>query len=268
MAVNAHDLLAPVLLKLARERPGALVGLCAPQASGKTTASRALEGTFAAEGLRAVTLSLDDLYLPRVEREALAREVHPLFVTRGPPGTHDVALGSQLVDALRASGPVLMPRFDKAADDRAAAEAVDGPADLILFEGWCVGARPQPEADLARPVNLLEREEDADGAWRRHVQAQLAGPYAKLFERVDLLVLLEPPSFEVVIGWRSAEERKLRAPMLARSGDLARTMDEEQVARFMQHYERLTRWILSDLPERAHVVIGLDAERNASLLKA
>jgi D-glycerate 3-kinase len=266
--VNAYDILAPILLTLARARPGILVGLCAPQASGKTTASRALEGAFAAEGLRAVTLSLDDLYLPLPEREALARRVHPLFVTRGAPGTHDVALGSALVDALRGPGPVLMPRFDKAADDRAPPEAVDAPADLILFEGWCVGARPQPEAELAAPVNALEREEDADGAWCRRVQAQLAGRYAELFARIDLLVLLKPPSFEVVVGWRAQEERKLRARTLAQSGDLARTMDEAGVARFMQHYERLTRWILADLPARADVVIALDAQRNASLLES
>ena len=266
--MNAHDLLAPILLDLARKRPGALVGLCAPQASGKTTASRALEGTFAGEGLRVVTLSLDDLYLPRPEREALARQVHPLFVTRGAPGTHDVALGSGLVDALRQSGPVSMPRFDKAADDRAPPDTTEGPADLILFEGWCVGARPQPDSELGSPVNALEREEDADEVWRRHVQAQLAGAYAELFARLDLLVLLKPPSFEVVIGWRGREERKLRERTLARSGDLARTMDEAQVARFMQHYERLTRWILADLPARADVVIGLDEERTATLVKA
>jgi D-glycerate 3-kinase len=266
--MNAHDLLAPILLDFARKRPGALVGLCAPQASGKTTASRALEGTFAAEGLRAVTLSLDDLYLPLTERRALARRVHPLFVTRGPPGTHDPALGSQLVDRLRQPGAVSMPRFDKAADDRAPADAVEGPADLILFEGWCVGARPQPEAALAAPANALEREEDADGAWRRHVQAQLAGPYRGLFARIDLLVLLKPPSFDVVVGWRAHEERTLRERTLARSGDAGRTMDEAQVARFMQHYERLTRWILADLAARADVVIELDEQRNATLLKA
>jgi D-glycerate 3-kinase len=266
--VNAHDLLAPILLRLARERPGALVGLCAPQASGKTTTARALERTFAAEGLRAVTLSLDDLYLPRAQREALAREVHPLLVTRGPPGTHDPALGLELVDALRRPGTVHMPRFDKAADDRAPPETLHGPADLVLFEGWCVGARPQPEAELTAPCNALEREEDADASWREYVNGQLTGPYRALFARIHRLVLLQPPSFEVVVGWRAEEERKLRARILAASGGFGRTMDEAQLARFMQHYERLTRWVLADLPGRADILITLDPQRRAALLRS
>ena len=265
--MNAHDLLAPPLAAAARSRPGLLVGLCAPQASGKTTAARALERTLAAEGLRCVTLSLDDLYLPRREREALARQVHPLLVTRGPPGTHDVERGHAVVDALRAPGVLRMPRFDKAADDRAADEDVQGPADLILFEGWCIGARPQPDAELLEPANALEREADADGRWRGWVNAQLAGAYAALFARLDLLVLLQPPGFETVVGWRTAEEDKLRARTLADSGGYGRTMDAAAIARFMQHYERLTRWILSEMPGRADVLIRLDAERRATLVR-
>src|SRR3712207_5190539 len=122
--MKAAELLAPALAQVARARPGVLVGLCAPQASGKTTAARALERTLAAQGLRCVTLSLDDIYLPHAERAALARAVHPLLATRGPPGTHDVRRGEALVHALRRPGSVSMPRFDKAADDRGPEQAV------------------------------------------------------------------------------------------------------------------------------------------------
>jgi D-glycerate 3-kinase len=264
--MNAHDILAPLLTAAARRRPGLVVGLCAPQASGKTTASRALERTLAGDGLRCATLSLDDIYLPHRQRETLAREVHPLLVTRGPPGTHDVERGAAILDALRRPGAVSMPRFDKAADDRAADEPVDGPADLILFEGWCIGARPQPEAALVEPVNALEGDADPDGRWRRWVNDQLAGPYQALFARLDLLVLLQPPGFETVVGWRTAEEGRLRARTLAETGGYGRTMDDAAVARFMQHYERLTRWILSETPDRADVLIALDPERRATLV--
>lgn len=256
--------LAQVLAQQAQSRPGLLVGICAPQASGKTTLCQVLERLLAEQGLTAVTLSLDDLYLPRAERERLAREVHPLLLTRGVPGTHDVALGASLVDALRRPGPVRLPRFVKAADDRAPADegrVIEGPVDLILFEGWCVGARPQPDAALAEPANPLEREEDADGRWRRFANDRLAGDYAELFGRMDLQVLLAPPGFEVVAGWRKEQERKLRERLAAEGLPPARAMTDAQVDRFVAHYERLTRWILQEAPARADALVRLDEAR-------
>ena len=111
-----------------------------------------------ADGLRAATLSLDDLYLPKAARRRLAAEVHPLLLTRGVPGTHDVELGLAVLEGLARPGRTLMPRFDKASDDRLPTDRwtpMDGPFDVILFEGWCVGARPQAQAALRRPVNDL-----------------------------------------------------------------------------------------------------------------
>ena len=116
------------------------------------------------------------------------------------------------------------------------------------------GALPQPESDLDQPVNDLEAEEDADGAWRGYVNDQLAGPYQALFRRLDLLVLLEPPGFEVVRAWRAEQEAKLRD----RTGA---GMNDEQLARFIAHYERLTRWVLAEAPARADMVFELDADR-------
>lgn len=179
----------------AGETPGLVVGVCAPQASGKSTLCAVLERLLAERGLTAVTLALDDLYLGRAERARLAAEVHPLLATRGAPGTHDVELGLRLLEALAATGDVTLPRFDKAADDRdpRGELRVQGPVDVILFEGWCVAARPQGDVAVAEPVNRLEAEEDAEGAWRRWVNGQLASPYAELFGRIDRLVLLRPP---------------------------------------------------------------------------
>lgn len=260
--------LAERIVGWAKARRSLVVGVCAPQASGKTTLCAVLEQLLGEAGLRAVTLSLDDLYLGREARTRLAGEVHPLLGVRGVPGTHDVALGIRMIDALRRSDDVVLPRFDKAADDRAPAgtgRSVVGPMDVILFEGWCVGARPQAATALAEPVNRLEAEEDARGVWRRWVNAQLAGPYAGLFGRIDRLVMLAPPGFEVVAGWRKAQERKLRERLAQEGLPPSRAMSDTQVERFVAHYERLTRWVLEEMPGRADAVVSLDLTRSGTL---
>jgi len=233
-----------------------VLGLCGPQGSGKST----LAARLAAQVPGAAILSLDDLYRTRAERVAMAASVHPLFATRGVPGTHDVALGEAAIAALDAGAPATLPRFDKATDDRAPRSAWDRAAagcPLLILEGWCVGAAPQDAAALSAPVNALERDEDPDGVWRRAVDAALARDYRRLFARIDLLVLLRPPAFETVLGWRLEQEHALRA---ARD-DGAGVMDDAAVARFVQHYERLTRHILAEMSARADLVIDLDADR-------
>ena len=80
----------------------------------------------------------------------------------------------------------------------------------------------------------------------------MADDYQRLFARVDALVLLAAPGFDVVAGWRLEQEQ---------AG--ARAMDAVQIARFIAHYERLTRHILAEMPERADLVIRLDRDRKA-----
>lgn len=129
--------------------------------------------------------------------------VHPLLATRGVPGTHDPALGLQLFSALDRREPVALPVFDKALDDRAPPEqwpVVPSDRELVIFEGWCVGARPQRAEELDQPINRLEAEEDRDGRWRRYVNDALAGDYQPLFARLDLLVLLAAPDWETHPG--------------------------------------------------------------------
>jgi D-glycerate 3-kinase len=238
-------------------RKTVMIGLSGAQGSGKSTVAAAAVRLLKDRGLSAVALSLDDLYLPKSARERLAKEKHPLLATRGPPGTHDVVLAGAALDQLRAPGRIALPAFDKAADDRrprAAWRTVATPVDVVIFEGWCVGARGQGAAALQVPVNALEAEEDANGRWRAYVNAQLDGPYQQLFARLQELVLLQAPSFEVVLEWRREQERKL----IAREG---RGMSDAELERFVAHYERLTRWILSEMPERANLVFPLAADR-------
>ncbi|HEX2560610.1 MAG TPA: kinase [Phenylobacterium sp.] len=258
----------PLVERIAAEARAAgrcwIVGVCGTQASGKSTLCAVVARLLEEEGLRAAVISIDDLYLTREEREALAREVHPLLITRGVPGTHDVDLGLRLFDELARAGSVRLPRFEKARDTRRPTQdwdSYEAPADVVLFEGWCVGARPQDEAALAQPVNALERDEDPDGAWRAYANTQLAGPYQALFGRLDRLVMLQAPGFETVLDWRREQEAKLRARLAAQGGDLSRTMDEAALVRFIAHYERLTRHILSEMPARADVLARLGPAR-------
>ena len=247
--------------------PGFVVGLCGPQGAGKTTGAAVLQGLLKAMGLRTAILSLDDLYLGRDERLALASQVHPLLATRGPPGTHETALGLALIEGLGAPGRTRMPEFDKATDDRrpdASWPSLEGPFEVILFEGWCVGARPQAPSALVAPINALEETEDAAGVWRTYVNRALGGDYQGLFSHIDFQILLVPPSFEVVAGWRIEQERDLRR---RRAGDpsAARLLTDAQVRRFVQFYERITRHILIEMPDRADVLIRLDESRNATI---
>ena len=248
---------------LAASQPGLVVGICGSQGSGKSTGAALLQILLDEARFKTAVLSIDDLYLPKEDRKKLAEEIDPLLVTRGPPGTHDVALGERLLAALPGPQVTAIPRFDKARDTRADPSQWDhfeGPADIILFEGWCVGARAQPPAALIKPINDLERIFDPDCRWRRYVNNALAGPYQNLFARLSFLVFLAAPSFEVVARWRKEQEAKLRA----RTGDSAGTMTDAQIDRFVQYYERLTRFILAEMPSRADAVVTLDSNRHVS----
>jgi D-glycerate 3-kinase len=239
-----------------------VMGICGAQGSGKSTLADGLAERLLADGRRVAVLSLDDLYLTKGERQALARDIHPLLATRGVPGTHDVALGLTLLDALGRPGRVRLPRFDKAADTRHPdGQWVEGPVDVILFEGWCVGAVPQAAEALTNPVNDLERGRDADARWRQHVNSALAGDYQRLFGRIHALVLLAAPDFAIVHDWRVQQEESLRRQLRAQGRPTDTTMRDEQVAQFIQFYERLTRHILTEMPGRADLTLRLDAQR-------
>lgn len=242
-----------------------VLGLCGAQGSGKTWTTRALARLLEIEGLRVASLSLDDLYLSKAHRQALARDVHPLLAVRGVPGTHDVPLGLALFDKLRHEGEVSIPAFDKATDDLVPPDAwhrIAAPVDVVLFEGWCVGAKPQAVSDLVEPVNALEQAEDPDTTWRAYANVCLAGEYSRLFARIDMLVLLQAPGFEVVADWRFQQEEALRRDLKQKGEEAPALMDRSAIRRFVMYYERLTRHILAEMPSRADLSIALDANRH------
>lgn len=237
------------------------IGLSGSQGSGKSTMAARLTQDLTRAGCPATVLSLDDFYLRRDERMDLAREIHPLLATRGVPGTHDVELASRLLGRLlvqRGDIPTTLPLFDKTRDERAPLrfwKHVSGPVDVVLVEGWCVGARAQPALDLVDAVNRLESQEDSEGRWRRYVNLKLEREYAHLFARLDLSIFLKAPSFDIVEQWRAEQEAGLTRPNEV-SGP---PMNPATLRRFVSHYERVTRWMLRDEP--ADLVVDLDAQR-------
>lgn len=249
--------------RIAAGRP-ILVGINGVQGSGKSTLCLFLEMLLASNhGHSVATLSLDDLYLPKSARPI---RIHPLFATRGVPGTHDVGLGQQVIDELLmrlpaagAASSVLIPRFDKATDNPGQPQSVAAPVDVLLFEGWCVGATPQSETGLIRPINPLEASEDPGAIWRRAVNAALAGDYARLFARIDMLVALVAPDFSIVSDWRRQQEKRLRAR--------GQGMNDAELARFIQHYERLSRHMLATLPVHADVTIAIGQNHTAGAIQ-
>ena len=175
------------------------------------------------------------------------------------PGTHDVALLAATLSALERGDAVELPRFNKAEDDREPAERwgrAPAGVDIVLLEGWCIGCREQTEAELDTAVNELEATEDPEGQWRRYVNNCLANEYQELFQRLDCLVMLCAPSMEAVLEWRSLQERKL-----AKQGG-SRVMSEQEIQRFVQHYERLTRHALAEMPARADYLLRLDTKHH------
>lgn len=243
-----------------------LIAVNGCQGSGKSTLADYLAAWLnSSHSVSTVALSLDDFYCTHAQRVHLAQTVHPLLLTRGVPGTHDLRLLHATLDSLMdgsKNSTTSIPRFDKARDDRRAEsdwDSVKSPVDIVIVEGWCVGALAQSEQQLLVPVNVLEAEEDQDGRWRSHVNQVLAEQFPSLYRRVDQWLMLQAPSFDCVYRWRLEQERKL-TDSLPPGSDL-KLMSEAEIARFIQYYQRITEQCLLDLPGRVNHLFRLGEER-------
>lgn len=234
------------------------LGIGGAQGSGKSTLARLLKDVLQnVPGLSATVLCLDDFYKTRAERQNMARSVHPLFAVRGVPGTHDMALLNRVVDALKSGVSVHKPIFDKGEDDRSKRSEAVEPVDVLILEGWCWGAIPQPTGALDEAINELEEKRDGDGLWRRRVNDELASAsYQKAFDN-DLMIFLAVPNMKAVRTWRLRQELGL--------ADGSRVMDEAQIREFIMYYERITRAMLDDMPQRADLTLTLDQSHCISL---
>lgn len=261
---NALKRFIPLSQQIIEHQNGAsepfFVGLNGCQGSGKSTLSDFLKSKIEKDSsLRVITLSLDDFYLSKSDRMALAVKIHPLFETRGVPGTHDTNLLNKVLHALKASEGVSIPRFDKSTDNPVPSEQwekITGPVDVVILEGWCWGVEHQPETQLLSPINDLEANEDMTGVWRHFVNRQLTTHYEPLYSLMDYWIMLKAPSFDHVYAWRLEQEQKL---IDATRGEA--TMDDGQIKRFIQYFQRLTEHGLATLPVACDLVYELDAKR-------
>ena len=277
MTADAHPLIgigfgqslvtAALEAALSLPQPMPVFAIGGLQGSGKSTLAAQIAALAAARGLHVAVLSIDDFYLTRAQRGRLARDIHPLLASRGPPGTHDLDLAAETLDRLLAGRRTGLPRFDKLADDRAPTAqwpAIEGRCDLVLLEGWFLKAPAQPADELHTPINALEREEDPDGIWRDWCNAALARDYPALWQQIDALWWLQAPGFDVVPDWRWQQEQSLQA---ANSGNVGAPagMGRAQIERFVQLFERVSRQALRTLPAIAERTIRLDAQRRPTL---
>jgi D-glycerate 3-kinase len=219
-----------------------LIGISGSQGSGKSSLASYLAQTF-----ELAHFSLDDVYHTKAHRLNLACDIHPLFATRGPPLTHDLDLAIQIIEQLSTAKPgdrTLLPVFDKLADDRVPASRWPqfiGKPRAILVEGWCLGATPLDGVDLALPINDLERDGDGNALWRSAWNNALKQDYQPFFSRFDAILDLAAPSFEIVLDWRCQQEEGLLGLEQGALPAARRT----QIARFVAHFERLTRHMLA-----------------------
>jgi D-glycerate 3-kinase len=205
-------------------------GILGVQGTGKTTLASVLRLILGHLGYRTLSLSLDDLYKTYSDRQRL-READPRLIWRGPPGTHDVDLGIEVLDNLRrCSGvPVRVPRFDKSAcggaGDRTEPEIVEG-ADIVLFEGWFVGVRPIDSAAFdSAPAPIVT---PADCAFARDMNAKLRD-YLPLWERLDRLMVLYPADYRLSVQWRKQAEHQMMAA--GKSG-----MSDADIEEFVKYF--------------------------------
>lgn len=238
-----------------------VIGINGAQGAGKTTFCKVtgllLEQLF---NKNVVSFSIDDLYKSQQQRQALADQIHPLFKTRGVPGTHNIEQGIKILKQLGDQNitDCLIPVFDKAADNplpQAQWKPVKSHCDIILFEGWCVGSCAQTAEQLKYPINQLEEEEDGEGIWRNHVNRQLQNSYAELFSMIDIMAMLKIPDFNKVYEWRKLQEQKLKR---SRTRKIDNTMNDHDIKHFIMHFERITRHNLEDMPERSDIVFHLN----------
>ena len=193
-----------------------IIGLAGGQGTGKTTIStliRLILSTYFK--LNVFKVSIDDFYKTRKERFKLSKSKHPLLLTRGVPGTHDINMINKLFRNIKKNkiNNMLIPKFDKSIDDRCNKKLwykIKTKPDVLILEGWCVGAKPEKKNTLIKPINKLEKNLDSKKRWRLYVNNQLKNKYSKLFGQMDSLLYLKARNFNVLKRWRIKQEKKLK----------------------------------------------------------
>jgi D-glycerate 3-kinase len=245
-----------------------IIGLTGGQGAGKSTITQIIKIILETKyNLRVVYFSIDDFYKKKSERIKMSKKIHPLFKTRGVPGTHDVGLIKKIFTNLikKKFKPLAIPIFDKSKDDRLPKkkwQKIKKQPEIIIFEGWCVGAKPQKKIYLKKSINILERKQDASLIWRSRVNYELQNEYTSIFNKINRLIFLRVPSFECVYKWRLLQEKKLQ---LTSKGK--KIMSPTQVKNFIMYYERTTKQMLVGLTKKAYAVLYLDKKHRFNKIK-
>ena len=245
-----------------------IIGLSGGQGAGKSTITGILKFILKRKyGLNLCVFSIDDFYKTKAERKKMSKKVHPLFLTRGVPGTHDLNLINRTIKQLKKQRfkTVLIPKFDKSIDDRSKKnkwQKIKKPPHLIIFEGWCVGARHQKNTELKKPLNLIERKHDGDLIWRKTVNNSLKNHYKKLFNKIDRLVYLKAPNFDNIFKWRLLQEQKMKL-----TSKNKKTMSKSQIREFIMFYERITRDMMKNFSRISDLTVFLDGSHRSKKMK-
>jgi D-glycerate 3-kinase len=251
----------PRLAELANTDRKTTIGISGAPGSGKSTLARALVHCLDQAGIPASLISLDDYYLGRTQREQLAAELHPLFLQRGVPGTHEIDRLASDFDQIRGGQgrDLRLPVFDKSIDDRAPKSkwrSLGIVPRIIIVEGWCIGVTPQNQADMALPANETERIQDAEGRWRSAMLEAWQHMYNVLHKRLNQVWYIQVPDWNFVIDWRWQQEQELAHRNLK---------SRSEVEVFLSCFERVVTHMQDSYSKWADLVMEVDHNHDISL---
>ena len=253
------------IAKKAKKNKPCIVGLSGGQGSGKTTISSIISIILKKYfKLNVFTISIDDFYKTRKERFLLSKKIHPLLMTRGVPGTHDVKIMLDFFKRIRRKKfrSLKPPKFNKAIDDRYNKKlwySLKKRPDIIIFEGWCVGAKAEKQNALKKSVNSLEKLNDKKLIWRRYVNKQLQSKYKQLYDQLNCLLYIKSKNFSLLRKWRIKQERKLS--LKNKKFNDHKIMSHKEVINFMQTYQRVTQNMLKYVPKYASIILNLNSNQ-------
>ena len=259
------------IAKKANKKEPLMIGLAGGQGSGKTTISSIL--TLILQKyfkLKVFKVSIDDFYKTRKDRKLLSKNKHSLLMTRGVPGTHDVDLMLKFFKNVKSKNfkNLTVPKFNKAIDDRCKKNLwykIKSKPDVVIFEGWCVGARAQTNKQLKKPINSLEKVHDESIKWRSHVNNQLKTKYKTLFKQLDGLIYLKAKNFNLLRNWRLKQERKLWVQTKNKKN--LKIMSNGDIINFMQTYQRITQQMFKDTIKSSSIIMNLNNNHQIQNIK-
>jgi len=249
--------------KKANKKRPYFVGLAGGQGTGKTTISSLIKIILTKYfKLNVFRISIDDFYKTRKERINLSKRIHPMLLTRGVPGTHDIDMMLNFFRKVKSKkfNRLKLPTFDKAIDDRFNKKRwynLKKKPDVIIFEGWCVGAKSEKNITLKKTINSLEKVKDQKQIWRKYVNHQLKSNYKKLYSQLNCLIFLKAKNFSLLQKWRLKQERKLWIKNKVKSN--LKIMSKGDVLNFMQTYQRITQYMFRNMPKYATIIFNLNA---------